>query len=275
MDSDRTAKFSSTDARVGLTSLKQSAKSVAKRVIPSQVRRWLRTQQRSLSFWPPIGWMRFVSLRRVVPVSQIFGLERGHGIDRYYIEKFLARHAGDIRGAVLEIADNRYTSQFGADRVIQSHVLHVQPGNPRATIVADLTSGKNISSASFDCIILTQTLQFIYDVRSAIFTLHRALKPGGVLLATFPGISQISRYDMERWGEYWRFTTRSAGKMFEERFPEAYVSVEAYGNVLAANAFLQGLALEDVRQKELDYFDPNYEVLITVRAKKSESEIEA
>jgi len=110
-------------------------------------------------------------------------------------------------------------------------------------------------------------------VRSAIFTLHRALKPGGVLLATFPGISQISRYDMERWGEYWRFTTRSAGKIFEEHFPAANVSVEAHGNVLAANAFLQGLALEDVRQKELDYFDPNYEVLITVRARKSESEV--
>jgi hypothetical protein len=103
-------------------------------------------------------------------------------------------------------------------------------------------------------------------------TLHRALKPGGVLLATFPGISQISRYDMERWGEYWRFTTRSACKIFEEHFSAANVSVEAYGNVLAANAFLQGLALEDVRQKELDYFDPNYEVLITVRARKSETE---
>jgi hypothetical protein len=103
MESDRTVKFSSTGARVGLTSLKQSAKNVVKRVVPSQVRQWLRTHQRSLSFWPPIGWVRFVSLRRVVPVSQIFGLERGHGIDRYYIERFLARHAEDVRGAVLEI----------------------------------------------------------------------------------------------------------------------------------------------------------------------------
>jgi hypothetical protein len=38
------------------------------------------------------------------------------------------------------------------------------------------------------------------------------LKPGGVLLATVSGISQISRYDMYRWGDYWRFTTLIGGK---------------------------------------------------------------
>ena len=51
---------------------------------------------------------------------------------------------------------------------------------------------------AFDCIIFTQTLHFIYDVRLAIQTLHRILKPGGVLLATFPGISQIIPRQMGR-----------------------------------------------------------------------------
>jgi len=41
--------------------------------------------------------------------------------------------------------------------------------------------------------VFTQTLHLIYDVRSAIRTLHRVLKPGGVLLATFPGISQTEK----------------------------------------------------------------------------------
>jgi SAM-dependent methyltransferase len=148
-------------------------------------------------------------------------------------------------------------------------VLHFQEGNPKATIVADLSSHNNIPSNSFDCIIFTQTLQFIYDVQATILTLHRILKPRGVVLATFPGISQISRYDMERWGEYWRFTTCSARKLFEDAFPAGNVTVQAYGNVLAASAFLQGLAVEDVRREKLDYRDPNYEVLITVRAIKS------
>jgi len=40
--------------------------------------------------------------------------------------------------------------------------------------------------------------------------------------------------------------------------------------VLAANAFLQGLAVEDLRRHELDYQDPEYQLLITVRAAKLE-----
>jgi hypothetical protein len=89
-----------------------------------------------------------------------------------------------------------------------------------------------------------------------------------VLLATFPGISQISRYDMDRWGDYWRFTTLSARRLFEEVFPPGKVTVRAYGNVLAAVAFLHGLAAEELRRQELDYHDPDYELIITLRALK-------
>jgi SAM-dependent methyltransferase len=211
--------------------------------------------------------------RRTTPISRIFGLDRGQSIDRYYIENFLNRWAEDVRGCVLEVGNNMYTERFGGKRVTKSHVLHVQEGNPRATIVADLSSNNDIPSDIFDCIILTQTLQFIYDMRGAILTLYRILKPGGVLLATVHGISKISRYDMERWGEYWRFTTCSARKIFEEAFPAVNVSVEAHGNVFAANAFLQGLAVEDVCQEQLNYCDPDYEVLITVRAIKFEESL--
>jgi hypothetical protein len=97
-----------------------------------------------------------------------------------------------------------------------------------------------------------------------IQTLFRILKPGGVLLATFPGISQISRGDMDCWGEYWRLTTLSAKRLFAEVFPSGNVEIQAYGNVLTAIAFLYGLTVEELRRKELDYHDPDYEVLITV-----------
>jgi ubiquinone/menaquinone biosynthesis C-methylase UbiE len=123
-------------------------------------------------------------------------------------------------------------------------------------------------SSTFDCIIFTQTLQYIYNVRAAVGTLYRILKPHGILLATLPGITQISRYDMDRWGEYWRFTSLSARRLFEEWFPSTEVMVHAYGNVLVATAFLQGLAVEELRKEELDYLDPDYEVLVTVRAAK-------
>jgi SAM-dependent methyltransferase len=241
---------------------------MAKTALPGGARRWLRVRLQRWSRWPPVGWARFGGLRRLTPISRVFGFDRGLCIDRYYIERFLSLHASDIQGHVLEIGDDSYTRRFGGNRVTKSDVLHVAAGNPKATIVADLTSANDIPSNTFDCMIFTQTLQFIYEVRDAIRTIYRILRPGGVLLATFSGISQISRYDMDRWGDYWRFTSRSARRLFEETFPATSVVVEPHGNVLAAIAFLHGLAREDLHREELDYRDPDYEVLITVRAVK-------
>jgi SAM-dependent methyltransferase len=169
---------------------------------------------------------------------------------------------------VLEIKDDDYTRRFGGDRVTRSEVLHVVPGNPKATIVADLTDADHVPSEAFDCIILTQVLPFIRDSRAAVRTLHRVLAPGGIVLATVPGISQIDRHEMDRWGDYWRFTSLSARVLFEDVFAPQLVSVEAYGNVLSAAALLYGLASTELRQEELDHRDPDYEVVITVRAGK-------
>src|SRR5579872_1803572 len=129
------------------------------------------------------------SLWQLQPVSRVFALDRGQPIDRFYIERFLRDNANYIHGQVLEIEDNKYTKEFGGQRVAQSHVLHAVEGNPAATIVGDLTNAPHIPSDSFDCIICTQTLQFIYDIDAAVTTLHRILKPGGTLLVTLSGIS--------------------------------------------------------------------------------------
>lgn len=209
----------------------------------------------------------FGSLRRVEPVSREFGYDRGLPVDRYYIENFLARHAADVHGRVLEVGDDAYTRRFGGDRVTARDVLHVTPGNPQATFVADLASGDGLPSDTFDCVILTQTLHLVFDVPAALRTLHRILRPGGVLLATFPGISQLS---CDQWREtwYWGFTTRAARRLFAAAFPGGTVEIASHGNVLAATAFLQGIATEELRREELDFDDPSYELLITARARK-------
>ena len=220
---------------------------------------------------PPLGWAKFGHLRRLNPINPDFGFGRGLPIDRYYIEKFLTKHSRDIQGHVLEIKEPLYTHRFGGDRVTKSDVLHVEPGNPHATLVADLTQAEHLSADTadtFDCIILTQTLPFIYDVKAAVNTLHRILKPGGVLLATVPGISQISSEDMERWGQYWCFTTRSMEQLLATVFFPDQVTVATHGNVLAAIALLHGLVTEELKPEELNYVDPNYQVLITARAVK-------
>lgn len=239
------------------------------RALPAPVATWLKALRLGLAYNPPTGWVRFGSLRRLTPISRNFGADRGKPIDRYYIQNFLARHAKDIGGRVLEIGDAYYTHQFGDDRVTQSDVLNLIEGNPNSTIVGDLANAPHIPSDAFDCVIVTQTLQYIYDVRAALRTLHRILKPGGVALVTFPGICNIGN---DTWDENWcwTFSSQSARRLFGEIFSPAQVQVEAHGNVLVATAFLHGLAAEELRQTELDSRDPQYEVLITVRAVKHE-----
>jgi SAM-dependent methyltransferase len=238
---------------------------LARRYLARETRRRLAR----LAVWPPVGWVRFGSLRRLKPISADYGYSRGLAIDRYYIEKFLSKFSSDVRGHVLEIKHNKYTVKYGGDRVTRSDILHPVAGNPDATIVADLTKADHLPSNTFDAIIFTQTLQVIYDIRTVITTLHRILKPGGVLLATASGMAQLSLEDFDRWGEYWRFTSLSARLLFEESFGAGNVTVRSYGNVLAAISFLEGLAVEDLKKKELDAAGRAYEILIAVRAVKA------
>lgn len=197
------------------------------------------------------------------PAGDLFGFPRGRPIDRVYIERFLSQHAADIRGAVLEIGDASYTRRFGGSGVERSDVLHPEPSR-RATVVGDLATGAGIPSERYDCVIAVQTLNVIYDVRAAVASLHATVRPGGVVLVTVPGISQVSTLDMESWGDFWRFTTAAARRLFEDAFDS--VEVVAYGNVATACAFLQGYAAEDLTPEELADDDPRYEVTIGVRA---------
>lgn len=248
--------------------MKNKFRLLARQYLSRETRRWLAR----LAVWPPVGLVRFGNLRRLKPISSDYGNSRGLEIDRYYIEKFLSEFSSDIHGHVLEIKHNAYTRRYGGDRVTCSDVLHPVAGNPDATIVADLTKADHLPSNVFDAIIFTQTLQVIYDIGTVISTLHRILKPGGVLLATASGMAQLSLDDFDKWGEYWRFTSLSARFLFQEAFGEGNVTVRSYGNVLAAISFLEGLAAEDLKKKELDAVDRSYEVLIAVRAVKAKDD---
>ncbi len=216
---------------------------------------------------PPVGSVRFGDLHRLEPLTRSFGYERGHPIDRYYIEKFLKQYEKDISGHVIEIGDDRYTRMFGTG-VTRSDVLDQAHPDSNPTIIADLANADHVPTDSFDCVIITQTLQFIYDVHAAVNTLHRILKPGGVVLGSLPSLSPICRCDMDRWGDYWRFTSAAVRKLFIECFEPDNIHVDSHGNVLVAMAFLQGMSAEDMTTQELDYKDQDYEVLITIRAAK-------
>ncbi len=235
-------------------------------LLPYSVRNHISSKIGYPGYIPP-GWVDFGDLRRVTPIGGNFGHDRGKPIDRYYIENFLASNSSDIKGRVLEFADNGYTLRYGKDKVTKSDILNLyKEENPATTIEADISSAPNISSNSFDCIIFTQTLLMIYDMKEAINTLHRVLKPGGVLLATVPAICQ---QDAPGSGEFfWRFSSASAELLFKEYFPDDKVETHGYGNILTAIGFLHGLALAELNEEELNYQDQSYEMLITIKATK-------
>ena len=218
---------------------------------------------------PEVGSIDFGDLRRTEPITRSFGYDRGRPIDRYYINQFLGKNAGDIKGHVVEIGDDRYTIRFGGDRVVKSDVMDQQHPDSSPSIIADLTNADHVPSDSFDCFIITQTLQFVYEVKTAIQTIHRILKPGGVVLATVPSLSPICRYDMDRWGDYWRFTSAAVNRLFGDIFQPENITVEAFGNVLVATSFMHGVAAEELTSEELDHKDRDYEALIAVRAVKA------
>jgi SAM-dependent methyltransferase len=147
-------------------------------------------------------------------------------------------------------------------------VLHINPDAPEATLIGDLCSSDCLPKDTFDCIILTETLFCIFDVRPAIANLVASLKPGGVMLITSAGIAQISRYDLERWGDYWRLTTMSLRRLLEEVVPAEQFTITSGGNVLAAVSLLHGIVVEDLTPEELDHADSEYEVTVLARVVK-------
>jgi len=239
---------------------------LAKRVLPSSTRdRVVRAQRRLRLQWPPRGTVRFGSFRRLSPISPVFALDRGFPIERYYIERFLDAHRTDIRGRAMEFGDSTYLDKFGDHQLTAKEVFsYVETEG--ATIVGDLTGSFAPDVEPLDCIVCTQTIQMIYDIKLAVRRLHSMLKPGGVLLLTSHGTSKIGRHlDTDGWGEYWHLTQQAARSLFAENF-EGKVTVGAYGNVLTAMCALHGLAAEELSREELEYKDRCFDVIITVRA---------
>ncbi len=243
--------------------LKRGARKAARTFLPKPVYAWAHRRFRPGAV-PPVGAVRFGDLRRTSPISRSYGYDRGRPIDRYYIENFLEAHGHLITGRVMEIGERTYTETFGKG-VTQSDMLHVNDVEG-ATYVDDLTDAPSVPSNTYDCVILTQTLHLIFDMKSALRTIYRILKPGGVLLCTVPGITQASDEDWnDTW--YWALTSNSARKLTEQVFPPGNVEIKYWGNVLSATSFLQGLADSELTRTELDLVDPEYQVTIAIIAR--------
>lgn len=243
--------------------------------LPPPLQRAMKAARTRAHRWtPPRAFAR--AGRRTTPVRRNV-YRRGTPIDRYYVEHFLRRWndpllgRAEMRGAVMEFQDPDYATLIGRCHETGSPITRVEVvdlgDNPRATIRADITTeAPELADASFDTVICTQVLHIVFDLQAAIATLARVLRPGGVLYISVPGISQYHAVDRPEEPEYWRFTAASMRRLLAEHFRPEDVVVEAYGNLLASVAYLNGLAAEEFAAAKLDRRDPSFEMLIAARA---------
>jgi hypothetical protein len=207
-------------------------------------------------------------LDRTEPFSRVFGLDRGSAIDRRFMDDFIQNNAKHLQGSVLEVGDDQYTYKYGS-KIIKSAILagNTHSCRSRCYPSADLTKHESLAEVGiYDCVIATNVLNFIYDIDSAVKGLAKLVKPGsGVVLVTVAGIVSVSRYDYERWGDYWRFNDMSVRYLFERHFRQVEVSV--YGNAPLAAAFIMGLSQEEVPNKLFEHHDRDYQILIAVKAR--------
>ena len=208
---------------------------------------------------------RWGNLRRLEPFSGYYGFERGTPVDRFYIEGFLAKHAADIRGEVLEVGNARYARAFPGSSAEGVEIVDNDPGNPEATIVADLAEQNSLPAEQFDCFILTQTLQLVGDLDGAIRNAWQAVRSGGVVLITLPG---ITRADPETSSDRWRVTPAGLETLVARTCGGARTEIAGYGNLIAAVAFLLGLAAEELDEPELAVADPDFSVAVCARVEK-------
>jgi SAM-dependent methyltransferase len=221
----------------------------------------------------PVGWR----LRRnlavnsyaglpLEPLSDRYGADRGTPLDRRYIESFLAERRGSIGGSVLEVQDDAYTTQFGAERVSESAVVDIDPANRRATLIADLEQPDPLLPESYDCIILTQTLHLLRRPGQCVDNCYRALRPAGVLLVTVPSVSRVSPTYPD--ADYWRFTPAGIAELFARHWRSDF-TVHAKGNLRSCIGFLLGEVVEELADTVLDTNDSRFPLTVAVEAHKT------
>lgn len=212
--------------------------------------------------------IRSIADMETEPISRQFGTERGTPVDRYYIERFLEEHKQVVKGDVLEIEDSTYTLQYGEGRLRSAIVMDVGKEGGDITFKGNLETGEGIRDEIADCFILTQTLMYIFDLKSAVHNIARLLKKGGIVLVTCSGISQNSKRCMDDYGCCFNFNKDALCRLFEQEPDLEVVEAGSYGNVKTVSAHLNGLCCEDLAADDFMPNDRYYPLIVYAAVRK-------
>lgn len=203
------------------------------------------------------------NLRRVRPFSENFGWDRGTPVDRYYVDRFFAKHHAEITGDVLEIDRNIYTRQYGHElRTV--HSFDIDPAS-EPTYLCDIAHSEAIlPSEAYDCVLLPCTLQHFRELELCLKNVLRVVRPGGVILASAAGLFRLDKVGLD----YWRPTPDGWKDLLPRVWPGCAIEVESEGNCLAVVAINLGLALEELRPRELNAYDARFPVVTHIYCRK-------
>ncbi|MGC4885690.1 class I SAM-dependent methyltransferase [Micromonospora sp. DT227] len=199
------------------------------------------------------------------PVSDCYGYDRGTPVDRVYIDDFLIQHSALIRGDAAEVKDDTYLRRYGRERLTSTTIIDIDPTNSRATLQADITVPGSLPAATFDCVVLTQTLQLLTDASAALRTCYTALRPGGALLLTVPCLARVSPSGGT--ADRWRFTPAGLHHLLTD-WPGP-TQVTGYGNLRTCLAALLGEAAEELTATERKHIDPRFPLLAVATARRA------
>lgn len=190
---------------------------------------------------------------------------------RFYTDTFIHENRQYIKGSVLEVGHPRYSLMF-KENIENRDVLHAVPNeNNAATIIGDLATGENIPVEKYDCFILTHVLTSIFKIEDALRHAYGAIKPGGVLLIVCTTLAQVSLYDMERWGDYWRVTDKCLESLILAACPDAGYTVSSYGNLAVGLGQILQIGAEFFPENAFAPHHPAYPLIVTAVVKKPEA----
>jgi hypothetical protein len=129
---------------------------------------------------------------------------------------------------------------------------------------AGLNIPRSLPAEVFDCVILTQVLQFLAP-EQALRNVWASIAPGGTLLITVPTLGRLDPHLAAT--DFWRWPPEGLAELLGRVGMPARGT--GYGNMLACVAAPWGLSVQDLRAEELDVNDPCFPLVTCAHADKT------